>query len=158
VILYVLGAPGAGKTSLAAHLRTLLPDHVVIDWDAFMGPASELATRDIRTDVSTWAACRALIRSIVETVGVPDVVVLGVSTPEELSDWPQGRWLLLDCSDEERRRRLSGRGSSHDPAEAIKDARSYRSLGLPVLDTTGQNPTATAVSLTDFIRSVAPAP
>lgn len=84
VILYVLGAPGAGKSTLVPHLRAHLPTHIVIDWDAFTEPAGDLATSNIRADARTWAAYRALVRSIVETVEDFDVVVLGPCTPGEL--------------------------------------------------------------------------
>jgi Mg-chelatase subunit ChlI len=47
VITYVLGAPGSGKTAAVRPLASLLPDHVVLDWDAFMAPAAALAGRDI---------------------------------------------------------------------------------------------------------------
>jgi Mg-chelatase subunit ChlI len=47
VITYVLGAPGSGKSTAARPLATLLPDHVVLDWDAFMALAAALAGRDI---------------------------------------------------------------------------------------------------------------
>jgi adenylate kinase family enzyme len=77
VIVYVLGAPGAGKSALAPHLRGLLPEHLVIDWDAFMEPAGEPAGRDIRADASTWAAYSRLVYSIVESAGAVDVVLLG---------------------------------------------------------------------------------
>ena len=43
MINYVLGAPGSGKSLIVPRLRTLLPDRVVLDWDAFMGPAGDLA-------------------------------------------------------------------------------------------------------------------
>jgi hypothetical protein len=46
--------------------------------------------------------------------------------------------------------------TSHDRAGATEDARSYRSLGLPVLDTTDQDLTTTAEALTDLIRSTGP--
>lgn len=158
MIVYVLGAPGAGKSALTPYLRTRLPAHLVIDWDAFMGPAGELSGRDIRSDATTWGSYRDLVRSVVEIGGALDVVLLGVCTPQELSDWPNGLWVLLDCSDDERRRRLRDRDDSHDHESAVDDALSYRSLDLPILDTTNLDLASTADSLADFIRSVGPPP
>jgi uridine kinase len=66
VLTYILGAPGSGKTALVEPLRKLLPGHVVIDWDMFMDPASELAGADIRTTRETWPAYKALVRCAVE--------------------------------------------------------------------------------------------
>jgi hypothetical protein len=67
VITTVLGAPGSGKTTAARLLPSLLPGHVVLDWDAFMAPAAELAGRDIRRQPVTWPAYRQLIRAVVDT-------------------------------------------------------------------------------------------
>jgi hypothetical protein len=36
------------------------------------------------------------------------VALLGVCTPNELKDWPIDAWVVLDCTDEERLRRLAG--------------------------------------------------
>ena len=149
---YVLGAPGSGKSTLVRHLRPLLPGRVVIDWDAFLGPAGELAGAPIRTTPRTWESYGRLVRSIVETLVPPDVVLLGVRTPVELGDWPEGRWVLLDCSDEERRRRLAGRRDPSEVADAVADAAAYRSLEMPVLDTTGLDPTEVARALADRVR------
>ena len=151
VITYVLGVPGSGKTALAPELRLRLPRHVVIDWDAYMDAAGELAGRDIRANPDTWAAYRSLVRSIVAAAEGLDVVVLGVCTPDELPDWPAGPWILLDCSHEERRRRLVDRETLHDAAGALEDARRYRSLGFPIHDSTGEDLTTTAESLAGLI-------
>jgi chloramphenicol 3-O-phosphotransferase len=79
----VLGAPGSGKTSVAAALRSRLPHHVVLDWDAFMEPAGALAGRDVRRLPELWPAYRQLLRSVLEAVSAAPVVMLGVSTPDE---------------------------------------------------------------------------
>jgi hypothetical protein len=46
---------------------------------------------------------------------------------------PIGSWILLDCTDQERQRRLQQDARFCDLADAIHDA---RALGLPVIDTT----------------------
>lgn len=65
-------------------------------------------------------------------------------TPQQLSDWPNGEWLLLDCADDERRTRLAPRRNPTQTEEAVADAASYRTLGLPVLDSTDLNPLGVA--------------
>jgi broad-specificity NMP kinase len=132
----VLGAPGSGKTSVAATLRSRLPHHVVLDWDAFMEPAGALAGRDVRRLPELWPAYRQLLRSVLEAVSAAPVVMLGVSTPDEVAGWPIDAWLLLDCDDGERRRRLRGRSTPVEIEAAVADAAAYRSLGLRRIDTT----------------------
>jgi len=85
-----------------------------------------------------------------ERVTVP-VVLFGVATPDELDGLPIRAWVLLDCSDEERRLRLHADGRDHDSDAAVRDARHYRSLGLPVIDTTARTPALVAADLADFV-------
>jgi hypothetical protein len=139
VITYVLGAPGSGKTAAARPLASLLPDHVVVDWDAFMAPAAALAGRDITGHRDTWPAYRQLVRAVMEAMAHRPVVLLGVRTPDELEAWPIDAWVLLDCTDEERRRRLGPLAGPDRLAEGIHDAAEDRSLGLPVIDATGHS-------------------
>jgi energy-coupling factor transporter ATP-binding protein EcfA2 len=156
VITTVLGAPGSGKTTVVPLLAGLLPGYVVLDWDAFMVPAAALAGRDIRSSPATWPAYRQLVRSVAGQVAHLPVVLLGGSTPAELAGWPVTAWLLLDCADQERRRRLAARDRPGETETAISDARAYRSLGLPVIDTTGLAPEAVARCLADFVQGQPP--
>lgn len=133
---YVLGAPGSGKSAIRPFLAQLLPEKVVLDWDDLMAPASALAGVDVRTSASMWPAYRELVRVAVETTGPQRCVVLGVCTPEELPGWPIDQWMLLDCDDAERARRLADR--PRDVQSAIADAAAYRRLGLLVVETTGR--------------------
>ncbi|HUZ55922.1 MAG TPA: AAA family ATPase [Streptosporangiaceae bacterium] len=151
MITKVLGAPGSGKSTVAQPLAALLPAHVVLDWDAFMDPAAALAGREIRQSPDTWPAYRQLVRTVLDTMKHLSVVLLGVCTPAELSGWPIDAWIVLDCTDQERRRRLGQRSEADDVQDAILDAREYRALGLPVIDTTGQTPQRTAADLAEFI-------
>jgi shikimate kinase len=152
VITSVLGAPGSGKTSAAKPLANLLPTHVVLDWDAFMAPASVLAGREIRANPATWTAYRGLVHAVVRAVARLPVVMLGPCTPEELVSWPIGAWVLLDCTDQERLRRLGNRTKPGLAQNSIDDASEYRSLGLPIIDTTGRSPEEVAAALAGFVR------
>jgi broad-specificity NMP kinase len=131
VIVSVLGAPGSGKTTIAESIRVLRPNEVVLDWDAFMIPAGELAGRAIASSPKTWPAYRHLVRAVVEVMAGVSVVLFTVCTPNELEGWPIDHWVLLDCDDQERRRRLLNRGARPvDLDEAVCDAAKYRSLGI----------------------------
>jgi shikimate kinase len=152
VVTYVLGAPGSGKSTVARPLASLLPDHVVLDWDAFMAPASALAGQEITQHPATWSAYRQLVRVAVGAMAHLPVVLLGGCTPDELRGWPINAWVLLDCNDQERRRRLGPQADADRLLEAIEDAEQDRSLGLPVLDTTGRTPADVAAEMARFVR------
>jgi broad-specificity NMP kinase len=136
MLTIVLGAPGSGKTAIATRLRTTSSAYAVIDWDALMPAVESLTGSDVRASPGMWAPYRELLRAVVASVDNVPTVVLGVCTPDELADWPEARWILLDCDDEERRRRLADRPAK-ETEDAIADAREYRRLGLPVFDTSG---------------------
>jgi shikimate kinase len=154
VITGVLGAPGSGKSTIVPLLAELLPIHVVLDWDAFMVPATALAGREIRQDPETWPAYRELVHAVTATLAHMPVVLLGVCTPAELHSWPINAWVLLDCADHERRQRLARHVEPNRVQDAIRDGREYRSLGLPVIDTTGRTPAAVAAELAQFVHRV----
>jgi hypothetical protein len=158
VITAVLGAPGSGKTTAARLLPGLLPGHVVLDWDAFMEPASALAGQDIRQYPRAWSAYRALVRAVADAIAPVPAVLLGVCTPVELAGWPIGAWLLLDCADPERRRRLRGPGGPASADDAITDAAAYRELGLPVIDTTGRTRQDVPADIAWFVRQAGQPP
>lgn len=156
MISYVLGAPGSGKSLLVSRLRELLPDRVVLDWDAFMGPAGELAGSPIPQTPRTWEPYGRLVRAVAECIHPADMVLLGVCTPDEMSDWPDGPWLLLDCSDDVRRRRLTARNEVDDVEDVLKDATNYRALALPMVDTTHLSPEDVARAVADKIVETSP--
>lgn len=152
MITAVLGAPGSGKSTVAQPLAELLPTHVVLDWDIFMEPAAALAGREITGYPETWPAYRQLVGAVVSAIAHLPVVLLTVCTPEELPGWPIDAWVLLDCSDQERRQRLAQQASPDRLTEGIHDATDDRLLGLPVIDTTGHTPAEVADALARFVR------
>ena len=120
MITAVLGAPGSGKSALAALLVPLLPGHAVLDWDCFMDAAAALAGRDIRQHPETWSAYRQLVRTVLSAVAPLPVVLFTVCTPDELPGWPIDAWLLVDCTDQEGRRRLSQQALPQWPDEGVR--------------------------------------
>jgi hypothetical protein len=140
MFVYVVGAPGSGKTALVPHLRLALSEWVVHDWDALLPPASSLTETDIRGAPSMWGQYDELVLAAVQEVTRSGVncVVLGVRTPEELFDWPIDSWLLLDCPDTERQARLEADCRSADVPAALADAARYRELGLRTMVTSAR--------------------
>ena len=102
-----------------------------------MPAAGALAGRDVRRSPDLWGAYRQLVRSVIDVLRPVPTVLLGVCTPDELTGWPDARWVLLDCDDDERRRRLTGR-REEEVEDALADARQYRRLQLPAVDTSGR--------------------
>jgi hypothetical protein len=69
----------------------------------------------------------------------------------ELQGWSISAWALLDCADQERRRRLSHQGRPDSITGAVHDAQEYRRLGHPLIDTTGLLPDEVAVELAQVV-------
>jgi hypothetical protein len=130
----------------------LLRGYAVLDWDAFMVPAAALAGREIRENLETWPAYRELVHVVIGSMAHLPVVLFGVCTPAELKDWPIDAWVLLDCTDRERWRRLGQYANPERIEDAIRDGREYRLLGLPVIDTTCRTPAAVAAELAGLIQ------
>jgi hypothetical protein len=71
-------------------------------------PAVEALTgRDVRRSPELWSPYSEVVRAVVASVGDVPTVLFGVCTPDELAGWPDAHWVLLDCEDGERRRRLA---------------------------------------------------
>ena len=116
-----------------------------------MGAAEALAGVAIPQAPQTWTDYERLVRTVVEQIRPVDVVLLGVCTPRQLCGWPDGQWLLLDCADGERRTRLARRGHAAAAEDAVADAAAYRSLDLPILDSTGLDPREVAQAIVHMI-------
>ncbi len=153
MLVYVVGAPGSGKTAVVPHLRQRLDEWVVFDWDALLGGATALAAVDVRRSPEHWARYDELVLASVAEVRRSGLscVVLGVRTPAELAHWPVDRWILLDCDDEERGRRLVEAGRPDDRDGAISDAARDRAQGLQAIDTSAMPPEAVAEELASLI-------
>jgi hypothetical protein len=79
-------------------------------------------------------------------------VLFTVCTPDELPGWPIDAWLLLDCTDQERRRRLAQQARPTLPDDAFRDALEYRALGLRTIDTTALAPEEAARSIARLVQ------
>jgi broad-specificity NMP kinase len=152
MLVYLVGAPGSGKTTLVPHLRSRLADWVVLDWDFLLEHSSTLAASDIRDTPVLWPTYDDLVLATVTEISSSGVncAVVGVRTPSELPRWPIDLWLLLDCPDSIRILRLSETGRAANINEAVSDAAKYRSLGLTTLDTSAP-PEEVARQLEEFI-------
>jgi broad-specificity NMP kinase len=149
MLVYVVGAPGSGKTTMAPYLRDALDGWVVLDWDALLEPAGALAGEDVRRAPLLWSRYDDLVLASVREVtrsGL-DCAVLGVRTPSELTEWPVDAWLLLDCPDIILVQRLVADGRTDVVTEAIADASADRELGLVTVDSSVTDPAQTAAAL-----------
>jgi broad-specificity NMP kinase len=142
----LLGAPGAGKTTLLSRLHTRT-DLLVADMDEILEDGALLGVTVATDDAAAqWPAYNRLwvrILAMMTRAGVPVLL----SAPVTPSEWqlavdevglavPTG-FVLLDCEDSVRSRRLGERGwSDSQIRDAVTDATELREFGLPVLDTT----------------------
>lgn len=154
-VRYVLGAPGAGKSTALPLLTERLTGWAVLDWDWLMPRVRDLVGRSVRRNPDLWDAYGELVRSVVVSLSSVPLLLTTVCTPDELDHvqrgWPEGDWLLVDCDDEERVRRLRARGESETGvSDAVADAAAYRSLGLPCVQTSGRAIAEVADSIAEW--------
>jgi hypothetical protein len=165
-VLFVTGAPGAGKTAIVALVTARLPHFVVLDMDVLLDPASSLAGVDLHRPeaASTWPAYNDLwVRLTAILARSHPVLLLGPLDPDEVEAAPSRHmldavaWALLDCSDGTRRERLLARGYDAPAVErAIVDADAKRSLGMHAISTDGATPDETAAAVQKWATSLYP--
>ncbi len=156
------GAPGSGKsTALEAFIRCR-SHYSAFDMDWLLAPASALAGKDIRVDVSAWPSYNALWLEVLYAVHKNKrtaVLFAPINTDdlpiEMLPAWCSGvEWLLLDCPDAVRRARLSDRPGWTDAmtVEAEEDARVLRETIPHRIDTGKHAPDAVAGLVLDWLN------
>jgi hypothetical protein len=161
----VTGAPGAGKTAALEAFLALRAPFVAWDIDWLLAPGSALAGLDIRTTAAAWPAYNSLwlevLHGLIRNGATP--VLFAPLDPRDLPagtvpSWCGGvRWLLLDCSDKERIRRLAARGDQAGvQAEALADATFLRSAIPDQVDTEGLSPAEVAARVLTWLREGSP--
>lgn len=153
----VTGAPGAGKSTTVQALLALKSKVIVFDIDWLADSASDLAQRSIYTDSTTWKPYRKVWLDILQSISFnhhPSVLFAPISKSdlEGIIDTATLSWLLLDCSDQERIKRLEQRRWSQDKIqEALNDANELRQEFSQVLDTARFTPEETARQVLEWL-------
>ena len=151
----VSGAPGSGKTAALPALLEAAGDLVVMDIDELLEdgtllgiPVTDPAAEPI------WPAYRRMWRRIIDLprrAGHP-VLFMSPDEPEDLGG--ATACLLLDCNDEVRTERLRERGWGDEKiADALEDARRYRTLFDAVVRTDDAEPRVVAERILAWTRS-----
>jgi hypothetical protein len=154
-LFVVTGASGSGKTTLLPLLLDRLAGRcVVFDTDWLIDPLSRAAP-DGRYDVlDAWLH----VAHGVAQNGL-DTLLLGPWFPPQLDGKPGRAWiggthyLVLDCPDDERRRRIEARPRwrGRDIAQQVEFARWLRANLAPVVDTAAMTPAGAADTVAEWV-------
>ena len=167
-LLFVTGAPGAGKSSVVKALVTGFAAGapggatgrvLVFDADWLLEPASALAGQDLTRAGALWPQYRGVWLRILEMVA-RNGISAALFTPMNPGSLPRIRWrvnvdwCLLDCDDASRTARLEARGWTPEAIEeALADARALRGEVEFVIDTARSTPEETASRLSDWFAA-----
>ena len=147
---FVTGAPGSGKSTVVGELLQLETPFIVFDIDWLADAAGELAGTSIYLDPAAGKPYLKLWFEVIKSIlrnGQKAVFF----TPVDRSDVAEAlgeteaasvRWLLLDCDDEEREKRLRRRQGWTEARirEALEDGRLLRREGMRRVDTDDKTP------------------
>jgi hypothetical protein len=157
-LFVVTGASGSGKTTVYPHLVATLPECVIFDVDWLIDSFAQAC----RPGEIAWPAFRDGWLSIAHGVaqGGRHTVLLGPFMPEQLALLPARRWVtdihfaVLDCTDDSRRARLTGRPPWRERSidEHIAFAAHLRKT-IPTLISTDTSPTDAADRVADWVRA-----
>lgn len=156
MLLCASGGFGSGKTTLLPHLVTALPGVVVAETDELLedGHLLGVLIADDSAEPS-WPAYRRMWKRILDLplrAGVP-VLFLTSALPDEIGAPEPARWVLLDCADEERVRRLRERGWDEAQIDAaVGDAGRARTQIADVIPTDTASHAETAAAIAAWVR------
>jgi len=158
-LLVVTGASGSGKTSVFHEVANeLRGECIVFDADWLIDP--------LEGDVTTldWPRLRDTWLHVAHGVAQNGfaTLLLGAFLPDQLAALPGRRWIagthfmLLDCEDDERRRRIDARppGRTHDVEPQVAFGQRLREMIPSVVDTTTGTPADAAKAIANWARSV----
>ena len=167
-LLFVTGAPGAGKSSV---VKALVAGReagatggatgrvLVFDADWLLEPASALAGHDLTRAGALWPQYRGVWLRFLEMVA-RNGASAALFTPMDPGSLPRVRWpvnvdwCLLDCDDATRTARLEARGWMHEAIEdALSDARALQGAVANVIDTSRSTPAEAAALLARWFEA-----
>jgi hypothetical protein len=160
-LFLVTGASAAGKTVIGPRLAARLAGRcLTVDADLLMDAAGEMAGGAPIVWSGFWAGWLAVAHGAAAS-GLP-TVVLGPLRPDGFDEQPARRWvgpihvLLLDCPDDERRRRIERRPSwRHDDTDAqVEFGRWLRAQVPDQIDTSTMDPHAAVAAVATWVEAI----
>lgn len=159
-LFVVTGASGSGKTTIFPELlRRMNGWCAVFDADWLIDPLGR-AAKDGQIDWTAFTDTWLHVAHGVARNGLP-TLLLAPFIPEHLSALPGRGWvgdihfLVLDCRDDERRRRIEARPRwrDRDTDAQIAFGQWLRDNLAPVIDTTEQSPSEVAAAVAAWVRA-----
>ena len=161
-LLVVTGAPGSGKSTTVEALLGIDHEFMVFDIDWLIEQGSDFLGRRIQDSPDRWKPWGHLWFEVLHSVvrnGQTPIFFCPNSIADfntfGLPDWVSTvKWLLLNCDEADRRRRLEDRSWSEvDIDDALKDAQELENLGLLTISTSQQTPVEVAEGVLHWARS-----
>lgn len=159
----VTGAPGAGKSTTIDAFVRLRTDFIAFDIDWLAALVSRLVGEDIRFAPSLWEPYNELWFAVLASVdrnGKTPVLFAPIDARDlqrsGLPEWcSRVEWILLDCDDATRGKRLKQRPGWSDAmiVEAMADAKFLRQTVPEQIDTGALSPDAVASQLLNRISA-----
>lgn len=162
-IYIVTGAPGSGKTLASEELIKLCNDYIVFDIDWLAESASKLVGKSIYFNSETWPnyfeIWSDVLRAIYRNNKTP--VLFAPHDKEDvasygLPEWcSEVEWMLLDCDDKTRIKRLrAGRDWTDERIqEALNDATKLKASIENRIDTSSHAPEEVARKIKSWLDS-----